>query len=264
MKLWVLMENTASNSSFFCEHGLSFYMETAGHKILFDMGQSGNFVKNAKKMGLHLCDVDIAILSHGHYDHGGGLPEFFHENSKAPVYIHPLAFEPHFSGKEKNIGIVPLPLDFPRLKLVHDYEKISPQILLDSCNSLSRPFPTNPYGLYVQREGKLFPDDFLHEQYLIIEENGKRIVCSGCSHKGILNIMEWFHPDILIGGFHLKTRDISRPEDQSFLKETAMQLQKYHTQYYTCHCTGTGVYRYLKQLMGNQLHYLSTGSYICL
>lgn len=92
MKLWVLMENTASNSSFFCEHGLSFYMETAGHKILFDMGQSGNFVKNAKKMGLHLCDVDIAILSHGHYDHGGGLPGIFSRKFQSTRVYSPAGF----------------------------------------------------------------------------------------------------------------------------------------------------------------------------
>lgn len=72
MKISVLMENTASSEKYLCRHGLSFYIETRKHKILFDMGPDGDFLQNAEKMSIDLSQVDIAFLSHGHYDHGGG------------------------------------------------------------------------------------------------------------------------------------------------------------------------------------------------
>ena len=77
MKISVLAENTACDNLFDCEHGLSLYIDTGKNKILFDMGQSNLFEKNAEKLGIDLSEVDIAILSHGHYDHGGGLKRFW-------------------------------------------------------------------------------------------------------------------------------------------------------------------------------------------
>ena len=82
MKLWTLVENTSCNENLKNEHGLSFYIETQNHKILFDFGQSDIFLENANKMGIDLSKVDIAILSHGHYDHGGGLKTFMKINEK--------------------------------------------------------------------------------------------------------------------------------------------------------------------------------------
>ena len=73
MKIYVLMENTTKKEDMLTEHGLSLYIETENHKILFDTGQSENFAINAERMGIDLSLVDIAFLSHGHYDHGGGL-----------------------------------------------------------------------------------------------------------------------------------------------------------------------------------------------
>lgn len=73
MRIVTLMENTAVSEEFQSSHGLSFYIETKNHKILFDMGQDGRFLENGEKLGIHIKDVDLAILSHGHYDHGGGL-----------------------------------------------------------------------------------------------------------------------------------------------------------------------------------------------
>lgn len=71
MKFITLAENTCKSEEFEAEHGLSLYIEACGKKILFDMGQTDMFSRNAKKLGAELSDVDIAVLSHGHYDHGG-------------------------------------------------------------------------------------------------------------------------------------------------------------------------------------------------
>ena len=103
MKIWTLMENTAAEGNFCAEHGLSFYIETKKHKILFDAGQTEAFAENSKKLGIDLNQVDVAVLSHGHYDHGGGLLRFLELNEKAPVYVSPGAFGEHYNGT-KNIS----------------------------------------------------------------------------------------------------------------------------------------------------------------
>ena len=131
---------------------------------------------------------------------------------------------------------------------------------------LSLPAEAGPVPFFdLSREGdgviltrKLQPEDFRHEQYLLAEENGKRILFSGCSHRGILNIMHWFQPDVLIGGFHLS----KLPLDET-LASFADRLNTYPTTYYTCHCTGTEQYRFMQSRMKN-LHYISAGDSITL
>ena len=83
MKIYCLIENTKSSEKFECEHGLSFFIDTGLHKILFDMGGSDAYIKNAEMLGIDLKTVDFAILSHGHFDHGGGLEAFLEINKTA-------------------------------------------------------------------------------------------------------------------------------------------------------------------------------------
>ena len=84
MRLTVLTENTTCNAALAPEHGISFYIETDRHRILFDMGQGDLFAQHAENMNIPLNGVDIAILSHGHYDHGGGLARFLREMTPPP------------------------------------------------------------------------------------------------------------------------------------------------------------------------------------
>ena len=90
MKITSLVENTTADPRLGKEHGLSLYIEAAGKTLLFDMGQSGLFAQNARTLGLDLAKVDLAVLSHGHYDHGGGLTHFLELNKTAPVLSEPL------------------------------------------------------------------------------------------------------------------------------------------------------------------------------
>lgn len=121
MLIKTLVEDTSISPELSSEHGLSIYIEANHRKILFDTGASNLFLQNANKMGVTIKDVDIAIISHGHYDHGAGLRTFLEENEKACVYLHNRAFDPYFSiirDKDPvNAGIDPSLKPHERVKL---------------------------------------------------------------------------------------------------------------------------------------------------
>ena len=264
MKITVLMENTTTDPLLCCEHGLSLYIETKNHKILFDMGQSAAFADNAQAMGVDLAMVDLAVLSHGHYDHGGGLARFLETNATAPVYLSQHAFEPHYNGTDKYIGLDQGLERSDRLIFTAMDVGLDRGIQLYMAEGRKGKYPLDPAGLKMAAEDSiLIPEDFCHEQYLMICEKGKKILFSGCSHRGILNIMEWFQPDILIGGFHFSKIDLDG-EERDRLDQAAEILGQYDCTYYTCHCTGLGQYDYLKDKMGEKLQYLATGRVLLL
>ena len=260
MKLCMLIENTSSRPDLIAEHGLSLYIETKNHKILFDAGQSDAFAENAERMGIDLSQVDIAFLSHGHYDHSGGLMKFLELNDHAPVYMNKRAFGDYWHDEDHYIGIDQTLLNHPRIVLTEDECRIDDVLSLHACNDRLCHFPSSGSGLTVCTDGKFSQDGFLHEQYLLIEEDGRRVLISGCSHKGVLNIADWFRPDVLIGGFHYMKFDPVRSVD--FLTYCAQTLMRHPTTYYTCHCTGEAQYAVMKDVMGDRVHYLRAGDTI--
>ena len=251
MNLITLIENTTRSPSLVCEHGLSLYLETGGHKILFDMGQSHAFADNAKILGIDLSQVDFAVLSHGHYDHGGGMETFFQCNQNAPLYLSRHAFEPHFNASGKDIGLRE-PSSCRRLIFTQEFTEPAPGVTLHTV-----PFPPTDNAGMTACVGQW--EDFRHEQYLLIQEGRKRILISGCSHKGIVAIAEHFRPDILIGGFHFM-----RTEDEALLTEAANRLLCLDCTYYTGHCTGQKQFDLLKSIMGNRLNPITTGTVLAL
>ena len=208
MIIKALMENTALSPVFQAEHGLSLYIEANGHKILFDMGQSPAFADNAKAMGVDLPKVDFAVLSHAHYDHSGGMQAFLSQNSRAPVYISPYAFDETLNAAGEYIGLDAALRGNPRLVPVIDPLRTAEGIAILSLEGHALGYPVDSCGLQVRRSGAVLPDDFRHEQYLLLTEGDKRVLISGCSHRGIVNIVHAFHPDVLIGGF---SPDEARP-----------------------------------------------------
>lgn len=256
MRITALTENITHNPDLSAEHGLSLYIETGDRKILFDMGQTALFSDNAQKLGIDLSAVDIAVISHGHYDHGGGLGKFLEINKTAPVYISRYAFEPHYNGTEKYIGLDISLKNNDRLIFTGDEQSIGDNLTLFSCNEKERLLGLGSFGLNMLSDGEFLPDDFRHEQYLLIEENGRRVLISGCSHKGIMDISGWFEADVLVGGFHFS----KLPLDEK-LAEYAAVLNGHKTDYYTCHCTGVEQYEFMKNYM-DRLSYLSCGKTI--
>ncbi len=252
MKITVLAENTSAYG-YPAEHGLSLFVETESARFLFDMGQTDLFARNADALGIDLNTADFAVLSHGHYDHGGGIGKFLSVNDHAPVYLSSHAFEPHYNGTEKYIGLDVKLRDSGRIMPVEEELQILPGLTLYNDPNAPKVMEAGACGLKMIRDGQMRDEDFRHEQYLLAEEDGKRILFSGCSHRGILNIMHWFRPDVLIGGFHLS----GYPLDQR-LASIAGKLNAYKTVYYTGHCTGTAQFEFMKRYM-DHLRYISTG-----
>ena len=252
MKVTVLAENTACRETMYPQHGLSLLLETEQRKILFDMGQDDTFLRNAQTLGVDLSQVDIAVLSHGHYDHGGGLEAFLGINNKASVFLHELAFGEYYNGTQKYIGLDRCLQTHHRLVFTKQTLSLGQNLFLYDCNGLD--WCADSWGLNRKEDNSFVPDDFRHEQYLEVREGKKRILLSGCSHKGIVNIAAHFRPDVLIGGFHL-----SKETDPERLLRTAQTLLDGSTLYYTGHCTGEQTYEIMKEIMGERLEKLSTG-----
>ncbi len=259
MTLTVLIENTTCRDDLACEHGLSLYLEVNGRRILFDAGQTDAFADNAARLGVDLRSVDTAILSHGHYDHGGGMPRFLALNDSAPLYLRADAFGGYHNAAEKYIGLDPALRESSRLRLCTDETDLGDGLTLYTCNALPRPYDTDTAGLTVRDGDRLTPDPFTHEHYLLIREGNRNILISGCSHKGIRNLTAWFAPDILVGGFHFKALDPDTESGRAALDEAAAYLSATQTQFYTCHCTGEPQFAYLQAQLGDQVRYISTG-----
>jgi len=254
MKVTVLSENT-SQCGLPTEHGLSLYIETRRHRILFDFGHSTNFISNARALGIDLSGVDIAFLSHGHNDHSTGLEAFLDINKHANVYMHELAFEPHYNGRNEFIGMDPTLDGHPRLIKVREDTEIDPELSFLTIKQLKRPIDT--FGQKVKRGRYMEKEKYEHEMYLQIREGYKTYIVSGCTHKGIINLICAFRFNCFIGGFHFMKYEVVW--DEEILLEAVRALKDSCADFYTCHCTGIEQFHFLKDNVGAKLNYISTG-----
>ena len=255
MRIVCLVENTSSNPQVHAEHGLSLYIEACEKRILFDTGQTDALLGNARAVGVDLASVDLTVISHGHYDHGGGIGAFLGINGHAPVYISERAFGDYRNRHGRYIGLDRALTASGRLVRTGDRTTIAPGIELRTCNELPRRYPAPDDGMTDGSTGE--PDRFLHEQYLVLTEGENRVVLSGCSHKGVLNIVDWLAPDVFVGGFHLMHEEVD-PASPT-LVAVADALTNSRVAYHTCHCTGAAQYGYLKARLGGRLGYLHAG-----
>lgn len=271
MKIICLMENTALADNIISEHGFSLYVETTKHKLLIDAGQSSAFAENAKTLGVDLSQVDITMLSHGHYDHSGGLMRFAQINNTAPIYMQKNAGGEYYHTNdtlEKYIGIDKELLGLPQVRLLDGNVRIDDEVSVFSGVKGRRHFPSGNLELTCKVDDGFVQDDFSHEQYVVIEDNGKRVLISGCAHNGILNILDEFKklydcdPDMVISGFHLMKKNGYSDEDVENIKAIAAELKAMDTTFYTGHCTGEEPFAIMKDIMGDKLHYIHSGDEI--
>ena len=194
VKVVTLLENAACREGLASAHGLSLYLETPHHRILFDMGPDGAFAENAAALGVDLKSVDLAVLSHGHYDHGGGLAAFCRCNDTARVYIRRDAFgeflsagpageEPHYIGLPEDLELFRerFVLTGPETKIDEELTLFAePPAVFDAMKASA--------SLLERTAAGVEPDAFSHEQNLLITAGATAVVVAGCAHRGMVNI----------------------------------------------------------------------------
>lgn len=281
MKIINLMEDTIGEAKVYAEHGFCIYLETQKHRILADTGASEKTWENAKKLGVDLDTIDMVFLSHGHYDHSGGILSFAEQNPHAKIYIHARAGYDYYSfpeeislsqkavyGREKYIGIDKKILELPQLVIVEKGCRIDQEISAFSEVTGRRKWPKSNLRLKRKEGDTYMQDSFDHEQYMVVEAENKKLLISGCAHNGILNILDRFRelyqcdPDVVISGFHMVKKTDHASDEIMLIQDVAKELRKMDTQFYTGHCTGIPAFQMMKEIMGERLGYMHSGDRI--
>lgn len=262
MKIVTLIENLVYQQGLVAEHGLSIYIETENRKIIFDTGQSGLFLQNAEKLGIKVEDVDSLVLSHGHYDHTGGLYPFLEKNSKAKVYAKSSIFTPKYSGKNRFIGT---PENAERLNnrmvYVDSITEIAENVFIMPDIPIADSTDTHFEGMYQKTGNEFVPDEFDDELFLVLKQNEQINIITACSHRGITNICtaatEHFKLPVglILGGFHTKNCTIQQYVEIKFYFR---QLRPQSIG--VCHCTGVEKYADLRHECEAHVFYNITGN----
>ena len=273
MRIVNLIENTEGRSECLYEHGLSFYIGTEGHKALLDLGQTDNSLKNAESLKIDLKSVDTVVLSHGHYDHSGGIIPFTKINDHAAIYMQSTAGGDYYADDGKMagddryryIGIDKDILRLPQVRLLNGDYVIDDELELFTIKDRTHSLPFTNRRLLTKTKDVLIADDFSHEHFLVVKEKDLTVLMSGCAHNGILSILDAYKtkyrnlPDIVISGFHLMVKREYRENELEEVRTIAKELKKHQIKFYTCHCTGIPAFEEMKRIMGDRLGYIHSG-----
>lgn len=243
MRLTVLVDNNTINDKYyFGEPAVCYYIEDGNHKILFDVGYSDIFKKNARLMNINIDEIDSIVISHGHEDHSNGLKYYLDDARKRKIklYSHPLAF----NKKKLNSEMICSPYSYD---LLNDYfnirtsEKpinISKNIIFLGQIPTILDFEKRESMGNIKIDG-VYKSDYLYDDSAIVYKGSKGIfIITGCSHSGICNIIEYAKKVCkttkvigVLGGFHLI-------KDDEKLNKTIEYFSKNKiNNIYPCHCT---------------------------
>lgn len=274
LTITILTENRVRRTGLLAEHGLSFWLEMGCERVLFDMGQSDVYVRNADKLGIDLGRAQTLVISHGHYDHGGGLA-FFPPDARWPrVFIHPDALLHKFSQSDRSDS-PHHPIGFPwrveelehlerRLMLNTATMQVNDDMVILSSIPQTNAFETVSPSLLVERNGHIVADDMADEQLLVCDLPQGLIVVVGCSHPGIVNSLEYVRSifpnrpiHTVIGGMHLEQASPERIEHTiDYFEQSAIQT------IIPLHCTGLQATWQMKHALGDRIRIAETGDTI--
>ncbi len=266
MRARILVDNIAGEG-LACEWGLSLYIEHAGHVILLDTGASPLFARNAAALGCDLAAVEYGVLSHAHYDHADGMDAFFAANDRAKFYLRRGAAENCFAVqglRRRYIGIRRGTLERYKDRIVFAdglFELYPGAWLLPHSTPGLGEIGKRAHMYTMDGPLRRRPDDFSHEQSLVLEAEGGLILLSSCSHGGVMNILreaETAFPGkpvrALVGGFHLyETPGEEVDALAEKLKNAGVETVV------TGHCTGQAAYDRMKPVLGGALAQMYTG-----
>ena len=267
IRITTLIENTASSPGLLVEHGLSFWIEYADKRILFDTGQSDILIHNAKILGINLAEADAIVLSHGHYDHTGGLAAVLDIAPKAKIYLHPAAIESKFSRKPSEIKPVGMPASAK--KAILNREVIWTTTTTQICPGITVTGQIPRINNFEDVGGDFFLDEsckkadqILDDQTLFIESPKGLVIVFGCAHAGVVNILQSIASSTkkkqfyaVLGGMHLLRASKER------IEQTETIFQDYDLKKIgPAHCTGSEVIRKFWKTFPNQCFICSAGN----
>jgi len=248
MRITILCENTAGPlSGTLGEHGFSALVETDGGSLLFDTGQGETLLPNARRMNRNLHEVGMVALSHGHYDHAGGLWPLLRTCGGKEIHAHPEVFRSRYRVKDTGepLGIgMPYRREFleglgARFILDDGWREVLPGLFLTGEVPRRTAFERGDAGLFCDPEG-CHADSHPDDQSLVIRTDKGLVLILGCCHAGIINTLEYAReqtgaPEIfaVIGGMHLGFCG----EEQ--IDETVKALRRFSIRKLVgSHCTG--------------------------
>ena len=230
LELTVLVENQPAGRGLLGEHGLAFHLRADGHELLFDTGQGLTLLHNADQLGIDLSKLQSVVLSHGHYDHFGGLPALFLRTSALDVYLHPAALQPKFNRDGKDIGAPSAAMQaLSHARVIHTTE--SPREIVSGLwvtGAIPRRNAFEDTGGPFYCDGGRTTEDTLPDDqalYALLPEGV--VVILGCCHAGLVNTLEYIseltagRPVLaIIGGTHLLRANAERLAHTAGLLET--------------------------------------------
>jgi len=278
MRVTSLIENSRveGREDLDAEFGLSVHVKANDKKVLFDLGASDAFARNAFALDIDITETDLAVVSHQHFDHGGGLEHFLETNQRAPVYLRESPISDRWF---KALAVIkrPIGLDgevfdrFPnRIEFVDGMRLIATGIYLLTGIGSTHLRPRGNSRLFVESNGTLVRDPFDHELMMVVHEDDGMVVFSGCSHHGILNLIDAATAQFprvpikaVFGGFHLIGLPFlnSMAASRSEVRDIGFRiLERVRGTVYTGHCTGQKAFSILGEVMGDALQLFPTGA----